>query len=170
MGHVQVGACCCSSRYADASKHWLCVHPVARQGVRIRVICNGSFRDSGNGTVESNNDDGGGDDDLIEITDTRTSSIRAQEQTPSAIRTPPLSSRGGSVVSASTPRTNKRPHVETIDLTLSDDDDDGQPAAKIKRPSVHLSDSFRPRPPLDPYRFQLAPPRSHPPPPDLDGF
>lgn len=45
MGHCQVGACSCSWRNDNASKHWLCVHTVERHGTLIRSVDRGHFKD-----------------------------------------------------------------------------------------------------------------------------
>jgi hypothetical protein len=44
-GHVHVGACFCNSKNDDASKHWLCVQTIDRQGTWIRRVDNGHFND-----------------------------------------------------------------------------------------------------------------------------
>ena len=44
-GQVQVGACSCSWRKDEASKHWLWVQTVDRQGIWIRSVDRGHFSD-----------------------------------------------------------------------------------------------------------------------------
>lgn len=44
-GHVQVGACFCNSRNEDASKHWLCVQTIERQGTCMRRVDRGHLSD-----------------------------------------------------------------------------------------------------------------------------
>ncbi len=85
--------------------------------------------------------DDGDDDDLVELPDTRVSSLKQEAaQTNGYARTPPHSSREESLASSAT-RSGKRPASEVIDLTLSDDE---APPAKIKRPSIS-NDLPRPR-------------------------
>lgn len=44
-GHDHVGACSCNWRNEKASKHWLCVQSVVRQGTFIRRVDKGHFSD-----------------------------------------------------------------------------------------------------------------------------
>lgn len=44
-GHVHVGACSCSCKNDEASKHWLWVQTMERHGTSIRNVDNGHFRD-----------------------------------------------------------------------------------------------------------------------------
>ena len=73
------------------------------------------------------------DDDLVEVRDTRVTSLRHEQKgANSSAQTPPLSSREDSIAS-SVPTSQKRPASAVIDLTL--DDEDETPPSKIKRPS-----------------------------------
>lgn len=45
IGHIHVGACSCNCRNDSASKHWLCVHTVERQGMLMRRVEMGSLSD-----------------------------------------------------------------------------------------------------------------------------
>jgi E3 SUMO-protein ligase PIAS1 len=86
-------------------------------------------------------DDDGDDDDIVELPDTRVSSLKHQAVYPASFaRTPPHSSRESPASSATRP--NKRPASEVIDLTLSDDDD--APLPKVKRSST-ITDAARGR-------------------------
>jgi E3 SUMO-protein ligase PIAS1 len=81
------------------------------------------------------------DDDIVELPDTRVSSLKQQAAYPASFaRTPPHSSRESPASSATRP--NKRPASEVIDLTLSDDDD--APLPKVKRSST-ITDMARSR-------------------------
>jgi E3 SUMO-protein ligase PIAS1 len=81
------------------------------------------------------------DDDIVELPDTRVSSLKQQAAYPASFaRTPPHSSRESPASSATRP--NKRPASEVIDLTLSDDDD--APLPKVKRSST-ITDAARSR-------------------------
>jgi hypothetical protein len=44
-GQVHVGACFCSSKKDDASKHWLCVQTMERQGTWILSVESGHLSD-----------------------------------------------------------------------------------------------------------------------------
>jgi E3 SUMO-protein ligase PIAS1 len=90
------------------------------------------------------------DDDLIEISDDRISSLKADARTSMLGGTPPMFSREPSSVS-SAPRSNKRQISQVIDLTGSDDEDE-QPPQKIKRPSISSLTG------ADPYRVPSAGP------------
>jgi E3 SUMO-protein ligase PIAS1 len=86
-------------------------------------------------------DDVDDDEDIVELPDTRVSSLKHQAAYPASFaRTPPHSSRESPASSATRP--NKRPASEVIDLTLSDDDD--APLPKVKRPSA-ITDTARGR-------------------------
>src|SRR5271170_4665121 len=85
-------------------------------------------------------DDEDDDDDIVELPDTRVSSLKHQAIYPASFaRTPPHSSRESPASSATRP--NKRPASEVIDLTLSDDD---APLPKVKRSST-ITDAARGR-------------------------
>ena len=107
---------------------------------------NGSFNTSRNNhpTSDDDNGDGDDDDDIVELPDTRVSSLKQQAAYPNSFaRTPPQSSREDSLASSAT-RSGKRPASEVIDLTLSDDDGDEAPPLKFKRSSA-ITDNSRPR-------------------------
>ena len=100
---------------------------------------------SAKGAQSPNTPDDDDDEGIIEIRDPgsvasdRVTMLRAESRLPTlntTIRTPPTSSREQSIASSSAQRSTKRPAGEVIDLTLSDDDDDGARPAKIKRPSM----------------------------------
>jgi E3 SUMO-protein ligase PIAS1 len=117
------------------------------------------------------------DDDLVEIGNgSGFRPPKLETLTPHSVRTPPLSSREeSSAPSASRPSatSNKRPR-DVIDLTLSEDEDDGQPAPKVHRPSSVPSDqiisSAGPRPPASSERYYFHLPPPGPPPYNLDRF
>ena len=121
----------------------------------------------GNPTPSDDDDD---DDDLVEIRDDQDARRpRVEMLTPHSVRTPPLSSREDSrAPSTSAPRSaNKRPREDVIDLTLSDDEDDG-PVPKIQRTIPGNLDSNRPAPTPDRFYYQL--PRPDLPPYNFDRF
>lgn len=92
------------------------------------------------------------DDDLIEIGDDPASFLKFS--TP--LRTPSVQPPFEKTTTPTT-KSNKRTRDEVIDLTLSDDDD--EPPAKVKRPSMSSSESFRSRLP-EKFHFNLPPPSS----------
>ncbi|KAI9865014.1 MAG: SUMO ligase siz1 [Vezdaea acicularis] len=84
------------------------------------------------------------DDDLMEIPDTRITSLQKNSSTsatPSLIKTPPISSRetsfpATSAASSTRPLSNKRPIATVIDLTQSDEEDELPRPAKRKMSSM----------------------------------
>jgi E3 SUMO-protein ligase PIAS1 len=96
---------------------------------------------SDNSRTNNPTPDEDGDDDIVELPDTRVSSLKQLAAYPASFaRTPPHSSRESPALSATRP--NKRPASEVIDLTLSDDDD--APLPKVKRSST-ITDMARGR-------------------------
>lgn len=90
-----------------------------------------------NGTYKTQAPDPDSDDDIVEVSDYRINSIKAEAtNTPiSLARTPPMSSREPSMVNSAAPRSgtgSKRTH-DVVDLTLSDDDEDDEPVRPNKR-------------------------------------
>lgn len=93
-----------------------------------------------NGVSSQNGDDDDDRDDLIDVSDSRINNLKNEAaNTPSILaRTPPIasSSRASSTAFGTTPAPgragSKRP-ADTIDLTLSDDDD--EPPRPVKRQS-----------------------------------
>lgn len=99
---------------------------------------NGGFDASRHNNPPSDDDN----DDIVELPDTRVSSLKQQAAYPNSFaRTPPQSSREDSLASSAT-RSGKRPASEVIDLTLSDDDNDDGPPLKFKRSST-ITDNSR---------------------------
>ncbi|KIV91080.1 hypothetical protein PV10_05663 [Exophiala mesophila] len=118
----------------------------------------------GNPTPSDEEED---DDDLVEIRDEEPVPPRARVEilTPHSVRTPPLSSREDSrAPSTSAPRSSqKRPRDDFIDLTLSDEEDDG-PDPKVQRTMAPNPDTLNRSGPA-PDRFYL-----NIPPPDLPRY
>ncbi|KAJ9612292.1 E3 SUMO-protein ligase pli1 [Cladophialophora chaetospira] len=130
---------------------------------RIQTQAENNGGRTSNPTPSDDGDDD--DDDVVEISNGP--GLRAAKLetllTPHSVRTPPLSSREESTapsVSRPSANPNKRPR-DVIDLTLSDDDEDGRPAPKASRMSASsdaIISSARQRPPSsDRYNFQLPP-------------
>lgn len=90
------------------------------------------------------------DDDLIEITDDKISSLKADARSSMPGGTPPMSSREPSSVPSAS-RSNKRPISEVIDLTISDEEAEEPPQKMIKRASMTSLTN------TDPYRAPSAP-------------
>ena len=117
-------------------------------------------------------DDDDDDDDLVEIGNgPGFHAPKLETLTPHSVRTPPLSSREeSSAPSTSRPSTtgHKRAH-NVIDLTLSDEEDDGGSAPKVPRTDsasldrVVSSSRGRPSASADRYSFQYLPPPGPPP-------
>lgn len=120
-----------------------------------------------NGTHKPQAHDPDSDDDIVELSDYRINSIKAEAtNTPiSLARTPPMSSREPSMVGSAAPRSgtgSKRTH-DVVDLTLSDDEDDDEPVRPNKRvaystpssnPDPVRNPSFG-QPPLLPNNFAM---------------
>ena len=129
-----------------------------------------------NPTPSDDEGDDDDDDDIVEIGNAPGfRPAKLETLTPHNVRTPPLSSREESTApSAMRPSTNgNKRSRDVIDLTLSDDEEDGRLAPKAPRMSDSASSdaiisSSRPRPPSsDRYYFHLLP---GPPPYDFDRF
>ena len=94
-----------------------------------------------------------GEDDLVEIRDLqRLASVKTEvSREPGLLRTPPISSREQSIVSAQLPpSSNKRSAGQVVDLTQSSDEDDALPRGPKRQQLVHkLSSGLARLPSLD---------------------